>query len=394
MAKVLILGAGYGGVTTAVQLEKAGVPFTLINKHEYHYFTTLLHEPAGGRNRFEEYYVPLRELLRKPTSLTLKDTVLKLVPSQNKVVTDQGVYRYDVLVVALGNAPEYFGIPGMKEYALPLRSLETARTIHRHIESTFASYHTDLDERKLCIVVGGAGLTGVELCGELAEWLPELAAKYGIPYNKVQLINLEAAPTILPMLDEQLREVARDVLTGKGVTLRTGTPIVRVHEHSVELQSGEVIGAATVIWTGGVRANPLIEQAGFSVDARGRALVRETLQSVDHDNVFVIGDSACYTDRDGKPLPPTGQVASQMGDAVAVNVARFLKRRPLEPFSFENMGTLASLGSDVGVGEVKGFKTAGVSAGLMKEASKLKYLWKIGGWRLLSMKKGQVRRKG
>lgn len=394
MANILILGAGYGGIMTAGELEKENQPFTLLNKHDYHYFTTLLHEPAGGRNEFESYYVNLHDVLRKDSSKIVQTTVTALRPQENKVVTDQGEYAYDYLVVALGNAPEFFGIPGMAENALLLRTLETARQINDHIEKVIASYKEDGDESKLRIVVGGAGLTGIELCGELAEWLPELAAEHNIPAEKIRLINIEAAPTILPMLKEELRQTAEDVLRKKGVELRTGTPITKVNPNQVELKTGEVIDAKTIIWTGGVRANPLIAEAGFETDPRGRAKVNDFLQSVDYPNVLVIGDSAWFTGPDGKPLPPTGQAASQMGEVAARNLVSLVHDRPLEKFELNYMGTLASLGSELGVGEVKGVKTAGVPAGLLKEASKLKHLWNLGGLRMVAKKRGQLKRKG
>lgn len=394
MANLLILGAGYGGVSVAKTFEKAGQPFSLINKHEYHYFTTLLHEPAGGRNKFEEYSVPLRDILRQPSSEIVKATVTELKPQERKVVTDRGELEYDYLVIALGNAPEYFGIPGMQENALVLRSLDTARRLREHIEQTFASWRDDPDDAKLRILVGGAGLTGIELCGELGDWMPELAAQYGLPLEKIEVINLEAAPTILPMLDEELRAEAQRVLESKGVQLRTGTAIVQVNPNQVELKTGETLDAGTIIWTGGVRANPLIQQAGFEVDPKGRAKVNEFCQSVDYANVFVIGDSAWFTGVDGKPLPPTGQAAEQMGEAVARNVTALLNDVPMQPFRFHNLGTLASLGAEVGVGSVKGLRTKGVSAALMKEGSKVKYLLHLGGLRMLSQKRGQFKRKG
>jgi NADH dehydrogenase len=394
MANLLILGAGYGGVSAAKTFEKAGQPFSLINKHEYHYFTTLLHEPAGGRNKFEEYSVPLRDILRQPSSEIVKATVTELKPQERKVVTDRGELEYDYLVIALGNAPEYFGIEGMQENALVLRSLDTARRLREHIEQTFASWRDDPDDAKLRILVGGAGLTGIELCGELGDWMPELAAQYGLPLEKIEVINLEAAPTILPMLDEELRAEAQRVLESKGVQLRTGTAIVKVNPNQVELKTGETLDAGTIIWTGGVRANPLIKQASFEVDPKGRAKVNEFCQSVDYANVFVIGDSAWFTGEDGKPLPPTGQAAEQMGEAVARNVTALLNDVPMQPFRFHNLGTLASLGAEVGVGSVKGLRTKGVSAALMKEGSKVKYLLHLGGLRMLSQKRGQFKRKG
>ncbi|MFC4766328.1 NAD(P)/FAD-dependent oxidoreductase [Effusibacillus consociatus] len=389
MSKVLILGAGYGGLAAAVKMQKAKIPFTIVNKHSYHYFTTLLHEPAGGRNDFEPYSVELSEVLKGPEATIVKDEIKGIKPAEKKVIGKNGEHSYDYLIYALGNAPEFFGIPGLQEHSLLLRSLETAKEIRSHIEENFAAYAADKDPSRLRIVVGGAGLTGVELCGELAEYLPHLASKYRVPDNKIELINLEAAPTILPMLDQRLQETALEVLTNKGVQVRTNEKIVRVGENEVELATGEKINARTIIWTGGVRANPLLSEAGFDCDPRGRAKVNEFLQSVDYPDIFVIGDSSCFIGEDGRPLPPTAQLAGQMGDHVVDNLQALMKGEPMKKFVFNYMGTLASIGAEVGVGNVKGFRAKGVTASLMKEASKAKWLINLGGLSLLAKKNKQ-----
>jgi NADH:ubiquinone reductase (H+-translocating) len=389
MPKILILGAGYGGLLAAVRFERAKQEFTLVNKHTYHHFTTLLHEAAGGRKDVDEYAVELKDVLTEPTSHILKAEVKELRPNENQVVTDQGILDYDYLICALGNAPEFFGIPGLKEHSFLLRSLNTAREIREHIESQFATYRENPDPAKLRIVVGGAGLTGIELVGELVDWVPELCSQYQVPQEQVEIVNLEAAPVILPMLSEKLQKVAYDVLTQKGAKLRTSTKIVRVEPDLVVLESGETISSKTIIWTGGVRANPLVAQAGFQVDNRGRAKVNEYLQALDFSNVFVVGDSAVFTGEDGKPLPPTGQLASQMGEHAAENLLALLENRPMRRFQPNLKGTLASLGREVGVGDVGGIKTKGVPAALLKEFTKVKYLYNLGGLRLVSKKRGQ-----
>lgn len=392
MAKILILGAGYGGMAAAVKMQKARIPFMIVNKHSYHYFTTLLHEPAGGRNDFDPYYVEISDVLEGSQATIVKDTIAEIKPEEKRVIGENGEYIYDYLIFALGNAPEFFGIPGLAEHSMLLRSLETAKEIRTHIENMLAAYAVDKDQSRIRIVVGGAGLTGVELCGELAEWLPHLASKYRIPDSKIELINLEAAPTILPMLDKRLQDTAREVLESKGVQIRTNEKIVRVEEHKVELATGETIEAHSIIWTGGVRANPLLSQAGFDCDPRGRAKVNDFLQSVDYPEVFVIGDSAAFTGEDGRPLPPTAQLATQMGEQVVDNVLALMKGLPMKKFEFNYMGTLASLGSEVGVGNVKGFRAKGITATLMKEASKAKWLINLGGMSLLAKKNRQFTR--
>ncbi|GMA52129.1 NADH dehydrogenase [Alicyclobacillus contaminans] len=385
MSKILILGAGYAGMTTAVGLEKISEPFTLVNKHPYHYMATLLHEAAGGRGDAMNYTVPIRDVLRKPTSTIVEDEITGIDREKKQVQGKNGSYDYDYLVITLGWISEYFGIPGMAENSLSIMDVNSALNIRNHIEEEFKKYKEDGDKRHLTIVIGGAGLTGIELVGELVDWLPELCLKYGIDRNDVDLQNIEAMPTILPMVSEALRDVAAKTLTERGARLRTNTKLVKVDPGVVHLEGGEAVEAGTIVWTGGVRANPLLEKAGFTVDRRGRAKVNEFLQSVDDPHVFIGGDCAWF-EVDGRPIPPTAQAAMQMGPVLADNVSAAIYGQPMKPFHFHNMGTLASLGREVGVGQVGGLPVRGVLAAMFKEGSKVKYLWQLGGARLTADK--------
>ncbi|WP_035451977.1 NAD(P)/FAD-dependent oxidoreductase [Alicyclobacillus herbarius] len=391
MAKTFVLGAGYAGAMTAVQLDKIAEPFTLINKTPYHTLVTLLHEAAGGRGTPTNYAVNLTDLIHRETSNIVVDEVTAIDREKKVLKTRSGQeHEYEWLVIALGWVSEYFGIPGLKEHSLVLNDLDTAIQIRQHIEDQFAAYKDDPNPERLRIVVGGAGLTGVELAGELLDWLPSLCTKYGIDRNLVELQNIEAMSTILPMISESLRNEAARMLTEKGAILRTNTKIVKVTENEVHLEGGESVKARTIIWTGGVRANPLLTEAGFTVDRRGRAKVNEFLQSVDDSHIFIGGDSAWVEDENGRPLPPTAQYATQMGYVLAANVSSAIHRQPLRPFHPHNMGTLASVGPEVGVGNMFGIPVKGLAAGLAKEASKLKYLYQIGGLRLTAEKTPEI----
>jgi NADH dehydrogenase len=391
MAKTFVLGAGYAGAMAAVQLDKMAEPFTLINKTPYHTLTTLLHEAAGGRGTPTNYAINLTDLVHRETSNIVIDEVTAIDREKKVLKTRSGQeYKYEWLVIALGWVSEYFGIPGLKEHSLVLNDLETAMQIRQHIEDQFAAYTQDQDPERLRIVVGGAGLTGVELVGELLDWLPSLCRKYGIDRSQVELQNIEAMSTILPMISESLRNEAARMLTEKGAILRTNTKIVEVSEGEVHLEGGESVKAKTIIWTGGVRANPLLAEAGFTVDRRGRAKVNEFLQSVDDPHIFIGGDSAWVEGEDGRPLPPTAQFATQMGYVLGDNVSSAIHGQPLRPFRPHNMGTLASVGPEVGVGNMFGIPVKGLAAGLAKEASKIKYLYQIGGLRLTAEKTPQI----
>ncbi|QSO46126.1 NAD(P)/FAD-dependent oxidoreductase [Alicyclobacillus mengziensis] len=389
MANILVLGAGYAGMMTATTLERNNEAFTLLNNHPYHYFTTLLHEAAGGRREPMDYTVRITDLLRKSTSKFVQDEVVSIDREKRVVRCKSGDQSYDYLIVTIGWIPEYFGIPGMKENSLVLRNIDTAMEIRSHIEREFREYLKDNDERHLRIVVGGAGLTGIELVGELLDWIPKLCAQYDIPQSQVDLQNIEAMPSILPVVSEQLREVAARQLTEKGARLRTNTKLVSVDPGVVHLDGDETVEAGTIIWTGGVRANPVLTDAGFTVDRRGRAKVNEFLQSVDDSHVFIGGDCAWF-EEDGRPLPPTAQFATQMGPVLANNVTSLIHGQPMQPFQGHNLGTLASLGSELGVGNMMGVPVQGVIGGLAKEVSKIKYLWQLGGVRLAVDKTAEV----
>lgn len=382
MVQVLIVGAGYGGVMAARRLERANYPFTLINKHSYHQFITWLHEAAGGRNDINDYKMELREILPRETTTLIKDEVTGIDREARKVVGRRDSYSYDYVILALGSAPEYFGIEGLAQNSLLLRSVDTAQAIREHIEKQFAAYPGDPRDERLCIVIGGAGLTGIELIGELTDWLPKLCARYKIDRDKPRIINLEAAPSILPVLPSTLQQKAREVLEKKGAQLRTGAKIVRVDPGHVHLESGEDIVSETIIWTGGVRAHPALAQAGFTCDPRGRAKVNPYLQSVDDDHVYIIGDCASFQSGN-RPLPPTAQLATQMGWVAGGNVAAQIKGQPLAEFVPKILGTLASLGREVGVGSVGSVQTSGIVAGVAKELTKVKYLYQLGGLKMV-----------
>ncbi|WP_157071123.1 NAD(P)/FAD-dependent oxidoreductase [Alicyclobacillus acidiphilus] len=382
MSKIVIVGAGYAGMMAAAHLDREGVPFTIVNNHDYHYLTILLHEAAGGRDAGENYAIPIKEVLRKDTSELVVAEVTGIDKSSRTVKTSTGDISYDYLIYSLGWVSEYFGIKGLDEHSMSITNLDSAIQIHEHIKGQFEAYTRDGDERHLRIALGGAGLTGIELMGELLDYLPKLCKSLNIPFEKVDLQCIEAMPTILPMVAEHLRPFVVETITKKGGKLRTGTKINEVTAGVVHLDGGEKVEAGTIIWTGGVRANPLLTNAGFTVDRRGRAKVNEFMQSVDDEVIFIAGDSAWAENAEGRPYPPTAQNAEQMGVLAAKNILLRERRRPMEPFNPRDWGTLCSLGQEVGVGSFMGVPIKGVMGALAKEGSKAKYLWELGGVRL------------
>lgn len=382
--KILILGAGYGGLLTTLQLQKKlnynEAEVTLVNKHNYHYITTWLHEPAAGTASADHARVDLDRIINKEKVNFVKGTVKSIQSEEQTVTLESGeILDYDYLVIGLGSEPETFGIEGLKEYAFSIRSINAVRNIREHIQYMFSKFKQEPDRTDyVTFVVGGAGFTGIEFCGELGDRLPELCEEFDVDPSKVKVYCIEAAPTALPGFDPELVNYAMDVLGKKGIEFKIATPIKQCTPDGVLLATGEEIKAKTVVWAAGVRGNSIVEQAGFEV-MRGRVKVDEYLRAPGHENVFVVGDCALIFNEEGRPYPPTAQIAVQEGETLGENLVAIIRGEVAHKFTPHLQGTLASLGKGEGIGQVGSKKLFGSTAAMMKKASDLRYLYKIGG---------------
>jgi NADH dehydrogenase len=388
--KIVILGAGYAGIVAAIRLQKElqynEADVTLVNKHDYHYITTHLHMPAAGTDHPENARVSIPELVDTNKIRFIKSTVTRIHTDSQTVELEDGTLSYDYLVVGLGGEPETFGITGLKEHAFNIRSINSVRLIKTHIDNQFASYKQYPNQTEyLTVVVGGAGFTGIEFVGELADRLPVLCETYDVDPKKVRIVNVEAAPTVLPGFDPALVEYAMKVLKDKGVEFKIGCAVKECTEDKIVLATGEEIKARTVIWTGGIRGNRLIEESGFEA-MRGRVKVNEMLQAPGKENVFILGDCSIFINPDGKPYPPTAQIAMQEGEAVAYNLLAALRGQTMKPFRPSIKGTVASLGKNEAIGVVFKFKMKGWIASFMKKVIDARYLFIIGGFPLVLRK--------
>jgi len=384
MAKrVVILGAGYAGLVAALELNKLTtaqeVEIILVNKHDYHQLITQLHEPAAGAKKDSDITIPIGKILGGKKIQFLVDTVVSINKEAKEVALEKQTLSYDYLIVALGSETEFFGIPGLKEYSFTMKSVEQSNRIREHIEQCFANYAKEKRDGMLTFVVGGAGFSGIELIGELADKAPELAAKYNVPREKVKLLSVEAAPMIMPGFDEELVKFAKKSLEDRGVKFYIGTPVVQVEPGKVHLKSGDVIESDTLIWTGGVRGVQQVIDAGFETEPRGRAKVDEYMRALNHEDVWIIGDACFVLAPNGRPYPPTAQISTQMGENAAVNVYSTMKHLKLEKFEPVLLGAVASLGRKEAIGSLgKKMKATGWIAYRVKDASKYRYLAKIG----------------
>ncbi|WYP27463.1 NAD(P)/FAD-dependent oxidoreductase [Alkalihalobacillus sp. FSL W8-0930] len=382
---IVILGAGYGGLLAALTVRnyysESQAKVTVVNQTGTHQIITELHRLAAGNIAEDAVAMPLEKLF-KGKSIDLKIATVNSFSVDNKevVLSDGSTLSYDALVVGLGSKTAYFGIPGLEENSMVLKSAAEANQVHNHIQDRIRKYAKTKNEADATIVIGGGGLTGVELVGELADTLPAFARSLGVDPQDIKLKLVEAGPKILPVLPDHLIERATKSLEKRGVEFLTGLPVTNVEGNIIDLKDGQKIVANTFVWTGGVQGNPLVGESGLEVN-RGRATVTEGLQSTSHEDVFVVGDSAVYFSPDGRPYPPTAQIAWQMGELVGYNLYAYLEGKKCAPFSPIDSGTLASLGRKDAVATIGQNSTPlkGMPASLMKEASNVRYLTHIKG---------------
>lgn len=394
--KVVILGAGYGGMMTASRLQKSNMhkeaEIVLINKHNYHYQTTWLHEPAAGTLHHDRTRMKITDVIDTNKIEFIKGEAKKIDRDNQKVHLISGEIDYDYLVVGLGSVPETFGIPGVSQNAFSIRSVNSVRLIREHIEYMFANYNRQDEKHEdlLTFVIAGAGFTGIEFIGELSERIPELCKEYDIAREKVKIYAVEAAPSALPGFDEELVEYAMNLLESRGVEFKISTPIKEVQEGKVLLEDGEEIKSQTIVWTTGVRGNAVVENSGFDA-MRGRVKVEKDMRAPGYDNIFIMGDCALIINEEiNRPYPPTAQIAIQQAYTVSNNLKKLIKGQDdLEEFKPDIKGTVASLGGKEAIGVVGDRKLYGNSASAMKKIIDNRYLYLLGGMPLV-LKKGKL----
>ncbi|MET1031008.1 NAD(P)/FAD-dependent oxidoreductase [Domibacillus tundrae] len=397
--KIVVLGAGYGGLVTVTRLQKAlsvdEANIVLINKNDYHYETTWLHEASAGTMHHDRVRYDVDAVINRSKVEFIRAEVQDIKPEEKKVILNTGEVDYDYLVVALGGESETFGIEGLKEHAFTISNVNTSRQLRDHIEFQFATYANEEEKKdeRLTFVVGGAGFTGIEFLGELANRVPELCKEYDIDYSKVRIYCVEAAPMVLPGFDPELVKYAVAQLEKKGVEFKIGTPIKGATETGIIVAKGEdeteEIKAGTVVWAAGVRGSSIIEKSGIE-NMRARVKVNPDLRAPNQEDIFVLGDCSLIINEEiNRPYPPTAQIAMQQGETVARNLVKLVKgETALETFTPHLKGTVCSLGDDDAIGVVFDKKLTGTKASFMKKMIDNRALFMIGGPSLV-LKKGK-----
>lgn len=388
MTEVLVLGAGYAGLTAVLKLQKSvkdqDVHITLINKHNYHYQTTWLHRNAVGVYKDKQSMIPIESVI-DPNRVTLKKETVEMLDVENQVVTtDTGEHSYDYLIIALGSEMDTKDIPGLSEHAQSIVTLAKANRLYNRLLTVLSDYKKTKQTQPLSIVIGGGGFTGVELLGELTEHLSQLCIEYGIDYEKVRLLAVESEATVLPEFDLELGEYAMQKLEGEGVEFKLNTRVKAVERHQIKVEHAGLVSTIPTdmfVWTAGVKGSHLIDKSILD-SVNGRVEVNEDLTVPGYENVFVIGDVALVNNGHGNPYLPNADIAIQKGKYCAKNVSARIKGQPVNhAFRFKPYGSqIASLGPKDAIGVLgKGKKIVGWLASRFKRTTDHIILLQMGG---------------
>ncbi|MHB8573283.1 MAG: NAD(P)/FAD-dependent oxidoreductase [Candidatus Dormibacteria bacterium] len=363
--RVVVVGAGFGGVSVVRRLSRLPVETVLIDQRNYHLFTPLLYQVASALLDPSDVAAPTRAVLRGIRNLEFRMAEVTAVDVPGSTLTtDMGPVPYDHLVVAAGSVNNFFGNESLEQQAEGLKDLGEALALRNRVLDCFerAAWTPAGAERDrlLTFVVIGGGPTGVEFAGALTELIRLVLRRdfpgHDLTFARVVLVESEAA--LLPMFPPRARETARRTLAGRGVDVRLNTHVERVDAGLVHLRAGDPIPASTVVWTAGVRASGLGARFTTAPARQGRVPVLPTLQLGDAPNVWMVGDIA-HLEQDGAALPMLAPVAIQQGRHAAGNIGRVLRGVEPLPFRYRDHGMMATIGRNCAVVSLGGHEYGG-----------------------------------
>jgi NADH dehydrogenase len=378
--RIVIVGAGFGGLSAAKAL--AGKPFdvTVIDRHNYHLFQPLLYQVATASLSPAEIASPIRGILQRAQNVNVMLGKVSGIDLERREVLAEGRrVPYDTLILATGAQHAYFGHGDWAAFAPGLKTIDDATYIRRRILLAFEKAETETDPaeraRLLNFVIVGGGPTGVEMAGAIAELANRALAEdfRSIDPRAARIILVEAAPRLLTPFDPPLSEAARTSLEQLGVEVRLGTPVTALDGAGVSVGT-ERIEARTVIWGAGVIASPAGEWLGAETDRAGRVKVTPDLSVPGHPDIFVIGDTAAIDDANGNPLPGVAPVAKQQGNYVAALLIARQKGKTVAPFRYRDLGSLATIGRKRAIIQMGRLKMKGFIAWLLWCVAHIYYL--------------------
>jgi NADH dehydrogenase len=366
---VVIVGAGFGGLEATFRLAGAPVTITLIDRRNHHLFQPLLYQVATASLATSEIAWPIRYLLRgRPEVTTLFATVCGVDTVSKRVLLEDGdALPYDTLVLATGARHAYFGHDEWEPFAPGLKTLEDATTLRRRILVAFERAERETDPQRraalLTFVIVGAGPTGVELAGTIAELAQDTLPPdfRNIDTQKARVVLIEAGPRVLAGFDDDLSAYAQRSLESLGVEVVLGKAVTECSADGV-VYGGETLQAKTLIWAAGVRASPAAEWLGAEADRAGRLQVLPDLTVPGHPDIFAVGDTVVIEGPDGKPVPGIAPAAKQEGQYVAETIKARLRSQTPAPFRYKHAGSLAQIGKHKAVIDFGRIKLRGTLA--------------------------------
>ena len=369
--RVVIVGAGFGGLSAAKALAGSAFEITLIDRHNYHLFQPLLYQVATAGLSPADIAAPIRGILGGQRNITVVLAAVSGVDTtRSEVIAEGRRIAFDFLVLATGAQHAYFGHDDWAPYAPGLKTIDDATYLRRRILLAFERAEAESDpaerQRLLTFVIVGGGPTGVEMAGAIAELANRALATdfHNIDPRSARVILVEAGPRLLAPFDPSLSGRALQSLQQLGVEVRLGAAVTGCSCAAVFLGE-ERIETRTIMWAAGVMASPAGAWLGVDTDRAGRAKVAADLSVPGHPSIFVIGDTALAIGRDGKPLPGVAPVAKQQGKYVAHILKARMKAHATEPFRYRDFGSMATVGRKSAVAELGGIKLSGFSAWLL-----------------------------
>ena len=363
--KVVILGGGFGGLAAARALYKSA-EVTVVDRHNFQTFLPLLYQVSTAGLAADHVAYPIRGALRKtnikfrmgsPISIDHKNKEVKLDSSE--------VLKFDHLIVALGSVSADFGIPGVNEYALGMKTVHEALTIRAEIMRRFEDLCRFEDETKLSISVIGGGPTGVEMAGAIAELIRgPLKSDQANAAAHIQVSLIEAGPRLLPPFAPSLSERTKKDLEKLGVKVLLNTAVKAIEHRKIILKDNSVLSSEITIWAAGVKGSDAMAQLNLPTNGN-RVAVEPTMQVKNYPYIWALGDIAGALGKDGRPLPMVAPVAIQQGKFIAKQIARLIANKPLTDFKYLDKGSMATIGRNKAIVQVKGLKISGPIAWLI-----------------------------
>jgi NADH:ubiquinone reductase (H+-translocating) len=349
-SRVVIIGAGFGGLWAAKALTHSPVDVWLVDRKNYHTFSPLLYQVAAAELEPEDIIYPLRSVFHgHPNIHIMLGEIVGIDFSRKEILTRQHHIGYDYLIFSLGSQAYYYGVEGAGEHAFPLKDIEDAVRLRNHILCMFESSSSISDEklrkRMLTFSIVGGGPTGIEFCGALVELVRKpLKRDYpNLDMDQVRIILLEATDHLLRGLPERLHKYALNRLTKMGVEVHLNLPVHQITSTGIVLKDGNIIPTQTVVWTAGVQGNKLSHRLNLPTQPNGQVDVLPTLQATGHPEIYVVGDMA-HMEQGGKDLLMIAPVATQEGVWAAKNVLRQIEGSQPKPFHYKDPGMMAVTG--------------------------------------------------